>query len=162
MPDYDLYTEVKCRQCGQMKQKVASFCPHCGHVVEEGWWERLLGAFRSVEKSPQERKSGSNVLSTLLTLGFASYLLYNAVEKESIQSLIVAVVMLIVAIRSWFSRRTGEQHAGEEEHESVMKAEEAEEPLPSLPSAKLFCENCGTEVSSAAVACPKCGMQFAE
>lgn len=162
MPEYDLYTEVKCRQCGQMRQKVASFCPHCGHVVEESWWERLLGLFRSEEKPSHERKGGNKAISALLTLGFASYLLYNAIEKESIQSLIIAVMMLIVAIRSWFSGRTQEQHTGQGDQESAMKTEEQKESLPSLPSGKLFCENCGAEVSSGAVVCPKCGMQFAE
>ncbi len=160
MAEYDLYTEVKCPKCGQMRQKVASFCPHCGYVVEESWWEKVVGVFRSEETPVGERKPRGNTISALLSLGFIGYLLYTAIEKESVQSLIVAVIMLVLAVRAWLRGPRRESQGTEGDGETLKERERGEETPPQPLSDKFFCENCGTEVGGDAVSCPKCGMHF--
>jgi len=154
MTGEDLYREVKCRRCGKMKLKSAGFCPHCGYVQKEHWWDRLLDRFRISPSSESARPTRIAVASTMIGVALASFFLYNAIQKQSLQSLILAILTLIFAFRSWFATRGRVEDAG------------SETPTTHLPDDfdvledNFFCENCGTRVNQNTETCPKCGMKF--
>jgi len=150
----DLYKEVPCKRCGQKKLAIASFCPHCGEIVSESWIESVVKRFRS--DGGAEGKS-INIVPVLVGLIVAGYFLYTAIERESIQGLIIALLSLFFVFRSMFSgsKRSVQSNSGSEP--SVHEAENApDDPF----SDKFFCENCGTKVPGDASECPKCGMKF--
>lgn len=153
MTGEDLYREVRCSRCGNMKLKTASFCPHCGHVTEEHWWDRLMDRLRPGEGAAGGRPTQIAVVTTLIGLAIASFFLYNAIQTESLRSLIVAVLTLIFALRSWFATRSRTEEAGEDV--SVSEPEEFEEI-----GGEASCDNCGARVDASATECPNCGMKF--
>jgi predicted amidophosphoribosyltransferase len=149
----DLYKQSRCPQCGQSVLDSASFCPHCGYVKKKSWWEGLFSGGRR-EGTAETGVSGGTGLSvsTILGFGFAAYLAYKAVSDESIQSLIMAILVLFAVTQSWLAaRKRARQGLGEPKEEK-----EADDPLEQ----KFFCENCGTRVAGDATKCPKCGMRF--
>lgn len=145
----DLYKESPCSNCGQPVLESASFCAHCGYVKKKRMGE---GLFRS------GGKGGSGLtVSVLLGLGFAVYLAYRAAAEESLQSLIMAVFVLLAVLQSWLAARKRAQQTEEKAGEHTgEEMEQAEDPLEQ----KFFCENCGTRVAEDAKECPKCGMKF--
>ncbi|MEX1138292.1 MAG: hypothetical protein WEF53_02955 [Bacteroidota bacterium] len=153
MTGEDLYIEEQCPQCGQKKLKNASFCPHCGYVKKKSWLDSLGGIF---SRGGASEGSGSALkgptVSMVIGLLFAGYLVYTAIEKSSVQSLIMALLVLFAVLQSWL---TGKKKPSGDHQEG--KAEN-EEPL--VPSDKFFCENCSTQVDANASQCPKCGMKF--
>lgn len=153
----DLYKEEPCRRCGQNVLKTASFCPYCGHVKSKSWVERLGEMFGGGEEKPAGR-SGSSGLSvpTLLGLAFAGYMVYTAIDKGSVQSIIMAVLVLFAVLQSWYAQKRKAEQA---EKGETPAGSGSSEPS-SIPEDKFFCENCGAEVPADASRCPKCGHEF--
>lgn len=162
MSNEDLFAQQTCPRCGGAFAKVQTFCPHCGYVKEESWWERLLNVFRSsssVETAPATR---GNLVSFLIGLAVSGFFVYQALQTGSIQSWLLALFSLIMAVRAWFvSPKTVPQTDGGE----VVEAEDhpsGHERASSPTDQHFYCENCGTEVAADATDCPKCGMKFGE
>ncbi len=149
----DLYKEVPCKRCGQKMLAIASFCPHCGEIVSEGWFERVLRRFRSDDGGI----GLANMLPVLVGLVVAGYFLYTAIEQGSIQGYILAFFSLLFAFRALFS---GSRQSGRVNSEGQPTIHDADEPPDDTPADKFFCENCGTEVPGESTECPKCGMKF--
>lgn len=154
MTGEDLYIEEQCPQCGQKKLKNASFCPHCGYVKKKGWFDSVREIFGrgEVGESGGGGLKGPTV-SMVIGILFASYLVYSAIEKNSIQSLIMAVLVLFAVLQSWLSGRKKRENADREEDNDQ---EGESDPLEN----EVRCENCGTRVDAEARVCPKCGMKF--
>ena len=153
----DLYTEVTCKQCGQKKLAVASFCPHCGHVVKESWFEKITNRARSGGGEGETKVQSVKVVPILLSLLIAGYFFYIAIEKESIQGLIIALLSLFFAFRSLVSRSSQPSTTRSEEKTAIQGGHDV---LDDELDEKFFCENCGTRVPGDATECPKCGMKF--
>ncbi|MBI2618967.1 MAG: hypothetical protein HYW57_02695 [Ignavibacteriales bacterium] len=138
-----------------MKLKTASFCPHCGHIEKEHWWDRIRDRFQGDGSTSGARPTQAALVSTLMGLAIASYFLYTAIQKESIQSLILAVLTFIFVLRSWFAARKRKEDS-ESDESTTTHVFDAEEILEN----KFYCENCGARVDQDADQCPKCGMKF--
>ena len=153
----DLYREVPCRRCGQKKLAVASFCPHCGETVKQGWFEKVTKGIRSDGGTGESRFSSVQVIPVLLGLLISGYFFYTAIEQESIQGLIIALLSLFFAFRSMVSGSSRSPQMKSEDQTVIHE----DQDTPDDPIAdKFFCENCGTRVSGDATECPKCGMKF--
>ena len=154
MAGEDLYIEEQCTQCGQKKLKNATFCPHCGYVKKKRWFDSLGEVFGRGEAS---RESGGGLkgptVSMMIGVLFAGYLVYSAIEKNSVQSLIMALLVLFAVLQSWLSGKKKKQ--GVDRRPGSEKVEE----LDTLEN-KFFCENCSAQVEADATLCPKCGMKF--
>ena len=153
----DMYKEVPCTRCGQKRLAVASFCPHCGEIVKEGWFEKVTKIFRSEEGTSSPDSKTINLIPVFLAFIVAGYFLYTAIVQESLQGLIIAILSIYFAIRSMISGppRSHQVNSGGEPSIHV------EENTPDDPFAdKFFCENCGTKVAADATECSKCGMKF--
>ncbi|MGH2567265.1 MAG: zinc-ribbon domain-containing protein [Bacteroidota bacterium] len=160
MSGKDLYAKQTCPRCGKSILEVATFCPHCGYVKEESWWRRIVDFFRSTTSSEKGSRSSSAVFSTLVGLLAAGFFLYQALQKDSIQSWFLALFALVMALRAWFSARNRAEGA-EVETETALHEVDEDKPSAGMPiPQRFFCENCGTEVPADAAACPKCGMKF--
>jgi rubrerythrin len=168
-----LFREIQCERCGRTRMKEASFCPHCGYAEEESWWKRVANLFRG--SAGANKTTSSALLSAFLGLAVASFFLFEAIRKESVASLAIALVAIIAALRAWFSTRNRVEEAtdparpprsGESGGEEPLSLEDDEsehstDPLETILSGqKFFCENCGNEVREDARECPKCGMKF--
>src|SRR3989338_6772578 len=90
----DLYKEVPCKRCGQKRLAVASFCPHCGEIAKESWIEKITKIFHSDEEPGRPDSKTVNLIPILLALIIAGYFFYTAIERESLQGLIVALLSL--------------------------------------------------------------------
>lgn len=133
---------------------VASFCPHCGEVVSESWIEKAAKGLRSDSGT---NGKGVNLVPVLIGIIIAGYFLYTAIEQQSIQGFIIAILSLFFAFRAMVSGSSRPRQTNEEDQPSVHEAEN----VPDDPFAdKFFCENCGTKVPADAMVCPKCGMKF--
>jgi len=140
-----------------MKLEIATFCPHCGEVVNESWFEKFTKFLGSSEEAAAPGKRRRNLVPGLMGIFIAGYFLYNAIERESIQGLIIAILLLVFAFRSFFQRSSGSQRPGAADQPSVHDDRSTpDDPLGD----KFFCENCGTKVPGDATECPKCGMKF--
>ncbi|HEX9615753.1 MAG TPA: zinc ribbon domain-containing protein [Bacteroidota bacterium] len=157
MTGEDLYKEEQCTQCGQNKLKNASFCPHCGYVKKRTLFDSLRERFSGSSKEESvEAKPGMGV-STFVGLIFAGYLLYTAIVEESIQSIIIASLILFTVLQSWYAARKRRRKGREASAGAIGEVHEADsDPLED----KFFCENCGNQVAAEAKECPKCGMKF--
>jgi ribosomal protein L40E len=166
MNSQQLYAQQTCPRCGGTFPKAQTFCPHCGYIKEESWWARLLEWFRPTPTAETAKPSSANFLSTLIGLVVAGFFLYRALEQNSLQSWLLAIVSLAIAIRAWFSARKGpEPTGGSEQGEVDLHPGEPvgeKEPASTPTTQHFFCENCGTEVAPDAIQCPKCGMEFGE
>ncbi len=93
----------------------------------------------------------------LLAILVGGYFLYVAIERESIQGFIIALLSLVFALRTFFSRSSASSSSTGDDHPAVH-----EENLPAddVLNDKFYCENCGTRVAADAAECPKCGMKF--
>lgn len=160
MSDQDLYTEQTCPRCGGSFLKVSSFCPHCGYVKEESWWDKLLNVFRSTTSVETTKPTSAAIISTLLGLVLAGFFLYLAIQKGSAQSWLLAILSFVMAIRAWFTTRSRTEKVEPQNHtdQPDLDEEEGSEAHP-IPQ-RFFCENCGTEVPADVSDCPKCGMKF--
>ncbi|MBM4170181.1 MAG: hypothetical protein FJ215_13650 [Ignavibacteria bacterium] len=153
MTGLDLYAENQCRRCGKMKLRNASFCPHCGYVHEETWFDRLKERLGASGEEKREKPTKSATYSVLLTLLVAGFFLYQAIWEESLPSLIAALITLVYAFRAWLSTRN--------------KLEEVETP-PARPENELddifkpviLCEKCNARIEADTIQCPKCGMVY--
>ena len=150
----DLYKEIPCKRCGQKRLAIASFCPYCGEVVEESWVEKVV---KSLQPGEGTDGKGVNLVPVLLGLIIAAYFLYTAIERESIQGLIFALLSIFFVIRSMFS---GSPRSGQSDSGKLPSVHEADNAPDDPFSDKFFCENCGTKVPADATECPKCGMKF--
>ncbi len=156
----DLYQEYKCPRCGKAVLRLASFCPHCGHVKEESWWDKIQDFFQSTRTPEASRPTSKKVFSTLLGLLIAGFFFYQALQKGSIQSGFVALISFAMAVRAWFSTRDRVEEASTDRVTTVEDLDKDEED-GSLPAPqRFFCENCNTEVPADASICPKCGTRF--
>lgn len=153
----DLYKEVPCRQCGQMKLEIATFCSHCGHVVKETWIEKITNSFRPSQDTTVAGRSRRNPVPLLMGILIAGYFFYTAIERESLQGLILGILSLVFALRSYFQGSAHPQSTQSTDKASLRDDQNAEEDLS---ADKFFCENCGTKVPGDATECPKCGMKF--
>lgn len=153
MTGEDLYIEEQCPQCGQKKLKNASFCPHCGYVKKKGWLDSLGELFgRRGDSGGSGSALKGPTFPVVMGLLFAGYLVYTAIEEGSVQSLIMALLVLFAVLQSWLTGKkkpSGDHQEGKAEKEENL-----------APSDKFFCENCSTEVDASASQCPKCGMKF--
>src|SRR3990172_1637912 len=150
----DLYREVTCRRCGQKMLAVASFCPHCGEVVSKSWIERVT---ESIRYEKEEGRRSVNLIPVIMGILIAGYFFYTAIEKESIQGLIVALLTLFFAIRSMFAGPSRSAEAKSDDHVTIHEVGDGhDDPFAD----KFFCENSGTKVTSDATSCPKFGMKF--
>ncbi|MEX2115653.1 MAG: zinc ribbon domain-containing protein [Bacteroidota bacterium] len=156
MTGEDLYIEEQCTQCGQKKLKNASFCPHCGYVKKKGWLDTLgevFGRGKATDGSVGGLKGPT--VSMMIGMLFAGYLVYSAIEKNSVQSFIMALLVLFAVLQSWYSGRKKTRNP--DRQAGVEGAEESD-----LLENKFFCENCSTRVDAEALECPKCGMKFGQ
>lgn len=160
MSNQDLYAEQTCPRCGGTFHKVSSFCPHCGYVKAESWWDKLLGVFRSTTSVEPSKPTSAAVVSTLVGLVLAGFFLYQALQRDSIQSWLLAVFSFIMALRAWFSTRSRTAPVDRKDHTDLPDLDEAEGSDSSPIPQRFFCENCGAEVPDDATTCPKCGMKF--
>jgi RNA polymerase subunit RPABC4/transcription elongation factor Spt4 len=151
----DLYIEEQCRQCGQKKLKNASFCPHCGYVKQKSWFDSLGEIFGrgGVSEGTGGGLKGPTV-PTIIGILFAGYLVYSAIEKNSVQSLIMALLVLFAVLQSWLS---GKKKSVADKEPGGASVEES-----TVPKDKFFCENCSAQVDADARQCPKCGMKFGQ
>lgn len=106
------------------------------------------------ESSGKGRPTRIAVVSTLIGVAIAAFFLYNAIQKESLQSLILAILTLVFAFRSWFATRNRTEEAGED----VSVSAEPEDF--DMVEGHVYCDNCGERVDPDATECPKCGMKF--
>lgn len=162
MRNEDLFAQQACPRCGGLFAKVQTFCPHCGYVKEESWWEKLLSVFRSsssVESAPTTR---GNLISFLIGLAVSGFFVYQALKNESIQSWLLALFSLIMAFRAWFSSPRPMSQSDEGEKLEADHPSANHERTFSALDQHFFCENCGAEVAADASACPKCGMKFGD
>ncbi len=150
----DLYREVACRRCGQKMLAVASFCPHCGYVLSKSWIERMGESLRS-DKGMSRRRV--NLIPALMGIIIAGYFFYAAIEKESVQGFIIALLSLFFAIRSMFA---GPSPLDKLDSHSEVAVHEAGIAPDDPVADNFYCETCGTKVESEATVCPKCGMKF--
>jgi RNA polymerase subunit RPABC4/transcription elongation factor Spt4 len=162
MSNEDLFSQQTCPRCGGSFAKAQSFCPHCGYIQEESWWEKLIRIFRPDSSAEAARATRGNLVSFLIGLAVSGFFVYQALKTESIQNWLLALFSLIMAFRAWFASpkptpQTEEGEAVEVEHHPSSR-EEASSPT----AVHFYCENCGTEVAADATACPKCGMKFGE
>jgi len=157
MTGEDLYKEEQCSQCGQKKLESASFCPHCGYVKKKSWVEKLGEVFSGSRRTDTGKRKRGLGFSTLLGLGFAGYLIYSAIEDESIQGIIIAALILFATLQSWYAAKK----RGEKRPEGDVSGMEGDQEREGGPlEDKFFCENCSTRVDAGASECPKCGMKF--
>lgn len=91
-------------------------------------------------------------MSVIAGILFAGYLVYTAIEKSSVQSLIMALLVLFAVLQSWLTAK--KKPTGDHQEAEVQKEESP------VPSDKFFCENCSAQVDANATQCPKCGMKF--
>ncbi len=147
----DLHTEVACARCGGMMSKMSSFCPHCGYIIQKSLWERIREALGGGGRGAP--KNSAAMVSTLLGLLISGFFFYQAYTRESLQSLIIGILALIMTLRAWFVGRGG---AGG--HVELPEAEHPSDEPPMVP--KFFCENCSAQVNPDATECSKCGMKF--
>ncbi|MCI0708338.1 MAG: hypothetical protein L0Y80_12740 [Ignavibacteriae bacterium] len=160
MSSENLYAEQTCPRCGKTFLKAASFCPHCGYVKSESWWERLTSGFRSGSDSPSQPVTSSRVFSTVVGLAVAGFFLYQALQTGSIQSWIISLFSFAMAARAWFT--TQKQYDDTRvERTTTLEDVEAQEDSAADPQDQFFyCENCKALVPPDATTCPKCGMDF--
>jgi DNA-directed RNA polymerase subunit RPC12/RpoP len=154
----DIYEQVKCPQCGGVRYKAVTFCPHCGHREEESLLDRLREFLSGGSKS----KAGAGLLSAFVSLIIAIFFLLDAIRAQSLVSLLVAMFAFAGAIRAWWTTRDQGEDSIAIELPPPRSQEEEPEAAHSetVPASKFFCENCGTEVAEDATQCPKCGMRF--
>lgn len=152
-----LYEEVPCRRCGRMKLRLASVCPHCGDVKEETWWDRLKQSLSGRTTAGGEGPGLVALLPVLLALAIAGYVAYQALVKGSYQNLVAAAILLFLALRGWFGRRSGQPRRSS----SSEKSSDGVHPTSlDLPGPHFSCENCGATVGEKDAECPRCGMRF--
>jgi ribosomal protein L37E len=160
MKNEDLFAQQTCPRCGGSYAKAQSFCPHCGFLREETWWEKLVKVFRSGSTAETSQTTRGNLISFLIGLAVSGFFVYQALKTESIQDWLLALFSLIMAFRAWFASPKPTPPIGEgEEAEAEHHASSHEEAF-SPSDQHFYCENCGTEVAADATACPKCGMKF--
>jgi ribosomal protein L37E len=158
MDTRDLYVEIQCPRCGNRHVKAATFCPHCGYVYRSSWWDRLKDLFGGGGETTRTPASTTALVSTLIGFGIAGYLIFQAIQRQSIISAIYALLVLIFAFRSLFgSRQTGVEREGETGDVGSQEEAGVEEELE---ADHYFCENCGKEVAADALVCPSCGHSF--
>ena len=157
MTGEDLFKEEQCAQCGRNKLKNASFCPHCGHVKRQSWFDGLMDSFSGSKRGAVAGAKGGIGISTLIGLAFAGYLLYSAIDDGSVQSMIIAALILFTVFHSWYTGRKQSKNGTEGSSEGPNEVKEGDQgPMED----KFFCENCRTRVAADASECPKCGMKF--
>lgn len=156
MNEEDLYRETQCPRCGGTVLVVASFCPHCGFVFKGSWFEKISKFFRTTDKSAISSPLGRSILPTLISAAIGTYLIYLGVVHESFEMIVGGIFFIYAAVRSRFSpSRPGGGRS------LIESTSEKPSSLPQGPvTERLTCENCGAEVASDAVQCPKCGMKF--
>ena len=157
MTGEDLHREVQCPRCGGKYLAVATFCPHCGYVPGDSWFEKISKAFRTSERAGAI-SSGPKVTGALLvSIVVGAYFLYLGITEGSFQAIVVGIISFYFALRSWFAPAKPPRGASSSSSSSSGVVELRDNPLED----KFFCENCGTQVSRDATQCPKCGRQFA-
>ena len=150
----DLYREIPCPNCGQMRLAVVSFCPHCGAVSKAGWLEKITKQLKSGGPEGASEGAGKRSIPLLMGLLVAVYFLYVAITEGSVQGYVIAALSIMFLLRSLFS---DPKSASPGAVEGVRGGSSASEEVP---GDNFFCENCGTKVSEDATECPKCGMKF--
>jgi uncharacterized paraquat-inducible protein A len=104
--------------------------------------------------------TSSKVFGALIGLVVAGFFLYQALQTGSIQSWIMAIFMLAMAVRSWFVTKT-KHEASQVERTTTLEDIEEQEVSEADPNEQFFyCENCKALVPPDATRCPKCGMDF--
>jgi len=157
MKTEDLYAEVPCPRCGKNRLKSSSFCPHCGHVHEESWLDRLRGRLGG---EGIQRPNSLVLAVALLGLGVAAVLAAAAIAEGRYRDLIAIAVIAALSIRAFLRLRKGTGPAHDAEpHDAPDDGGPDREADPSTPH--YSCEKCGTTVRSDATECPKCGTRFA-
>ncbi|HWP83278.1 MAG TPA: zinc-ribbon domain-containing protein [Bacteroidota bacterium] len=161
MATSNINEQVECRRCGGVRHKAVTFCPHCGYVEEESFFDKLRDL---LDSSGSNGRSGAGLLSALIGLLVAAFFLLDAIRDESFISALIALFAFAGALRAWWSTRERTEDASEAPFPTSQHPEEVEEesepPAGQVPDSKFFCENCGTEVAEDATECPKCGMKF--
>ena len=156
MTTENLYKEAPCRKCGKMKLKSSSFCPHCGHVQEEGWLDRIRDRFGA---GGGASFSLSTVIAAVVLIG-AVILAVDAIADGRYSDLITIAVLVLVSLRAFYRMRgqteradAGSKPATRERSDSLTETDDL--------ATHYACENCGTQVAADAKECPKCGTRFA-
>ena len=157
MTGEDLYREVQCPRCGGKRLAVASFCPHCGYVPGDSWFEKISKAFRTSEPAGAISSNRKLTGPMLVSIVVGVYFLYLGITEGSFQAIVVGILSFYFALRSWFAPPKPSHGASNGSSPSSGVEELRDNPLEN----KFFCENCGTQVSRDAIQCPKCGRQFA-
>lgn len=158
MTGEDLHREVQCPRCGRRRLAVASFCPHCGYVPRNSWFEKISKAFRTSEQAGTISSGRKVTGSVLVSIVVGAYFLYLGITEGSFQAIVVGILSFYFALRSWISPAKPPRGASNGPSPSSGVTELRDNPLED----KFFCENCGTQVSRDATQCPKCGRRFAD
>ncbi len=136
-----------------MKLRNASFCPHCGYVHEETWFDRLKERLGSSGEEKREEPTKSAIYSVLLSLLVAGFFLYQAIRSESLPSLIAALITLVYAYRAWLSTRNKMEEAGASPVDRETEIDDIFKPV-------ILCEKCQARIEADTIQCPKCGMVY--
>lgn len=158
MKTEELYAEVPCRRCGKTKLKSSSFCPHCGHVQEETWLDRLRHSVGGARGEGPGSRHPLVVAIAAAVLAGALFLAYEALADGRYEDLVTIVVIVFLVIRAFHRVRklpgvpgqaSEDGHAGS----ASSPAEEADAP-------EIRCTNCGARIDADAKECPRCGTRF--
>jgi RNA polymerase subunit RPABC4/transcription elongation factor Spt4 len=164
--DYkELYEEETCPNCGQRKLKIASFCPHCGHVRKEGGWSRIWEELKAGASRPETGQASPAVVSVVVGVIVAGIVLYQLFVNRSYEGIVTALIALFLLLQALWRARKGrreKEEAGTAGDESVATVEEDNSSEGVGPGQHVFCEECGMEVGADATVCPKCGLRFGD
>jgi RNA polymerase subunit RPABC4/transcription elongation factor Spt4 len=157
MKTEELYAEVPCRQCGKNKLKSSSFCPHCGHVQEESWLDRLRGYLGGGGDQAGSRNPLAVVIAVVVLAG-AAVLAVNAILEGRYSDLISIAIFVLIGIRAFFRMRNAGGGSGQtsESRPDQTVSHTDDDDL----ATHYVCENCATQVAGDATQCPKCGSRF--
>lgn len=157
MDTKNLHEKVPCRRCGNMKLRLSSVCPYCGDLKEETWWDRLKDTLSGKTSAEGEGPGIAAFLPVIIALVIAGFVVYQALTKGSYENLVAAAIVLFLALRAWFARRSGAQ---KKPAPSSPGSEETDNTMSEGVGTYYSCENCGAKVEENDEECSHCGMRF--
>ena len=160
MKTEELYAEVPCRRCGKSKLRSSSFCPHCGHVQEETWFDRLRNRLGGAGGEGAGTRNSLAIVIASVVLAGAAFLAVDAISEGRYTDLITIGVMVLLSIRAFMRMRNKSASPGEATTEASTDRTVSRAQTDDL-APQYSCENCGTRVDVDAAECPKCGTRFA-